>query len=80
MVPCAMRRGKDRRKGEGELRYIRIWQGRRGIESDGKMGRQGNPGKRAGSIELNWDCLSNFKKSRPLFFSVWVAPRKCDLF
>ena len=48
----------------GELRYIRIWQGKRegrgwgGIESDGKMGRQGN----WGSIELNWDCLSNFEE------------------
>ena len=48
----------------GELRYIRIWQGKKGwngIESDGKMGRQGN----WGSIELNWDCLSNSEEKPP---------------
>ena len=76
--------GRSGKRG-GELRYIRIWQGKKGwngIESDGKMGRRGN----WGSIELNWDCLSNFEEKPfpPLLRSsamlVLAAPRKCDLF
>ena len=46
-------------------------------------GTSGQP-EEAGSIELNWDCLSNFEEKRDPSFSmrssVWVAPRKCDLF
>ena len=56
--------GKDRAR----VRGIEIYQdmaGEKGIESDGKMGRQG----KRGSIELNWDCLSNFEEKRdPSFF------------
>ena len=62
--------GKDRAKeGWGIEIYQDMAAGEKGRESrvTGKMGRQGNPGM-AGSIELNWDCLSNFEeKPTPLF-------------
>ena len=73
-----MKGGKDRRKGGwGGIEIYQDMAGEKGMESrvTRKWDVRATRG-RAGSIELNWDCLSNFEeKPTPLFLRLGCTPQ-----